>query len=240
MRRTIARSARADVMVTVAALVIATVGLSACGGSGSSSSSATGSRTVSATAEGSSAGTRQGATTPAEGPPPAGLTPPGTKLRLGQSATVAWVPPGSFEPSKAQSGIELDVSVEAIEEGSIGDLDNLELEPGEKGAVPFYVRLRLEAPTDQGTPAEESPALSFTAIDDRGQEQGSVTFIGKFPRCEEKEAPKPFDGGASYETCLAYLMKGGGSIRKVEWNSGPAKANEVTPYFERPIVWAGG
>ena len=35
-------------------------------------------------------------------------------------------------------------------------------------------------------------------------------------------------------------MKGGGSIQKVEWNSGPAKANEVTPYFEHPIVWAKG
>lgn len=34
-------------------------------------------------------------------------------------------------------------------------------------------------------------------------------------------------------------MPGGGSIQKVEWNNGPAKANEVTPYFDKPIVWAG-
>jgi hypothetical protein len=31
-----------------------------------------------------------------------------------------------------------------------------------------------------------------------------------------------------------------GSIEKVEWDSGPAKADESTPYFEHPIVWSGG
>jgi hypothetical protein len=24
---------------------------------------------------------------------------------------------------------------------------------------------------------------------------------------------------------------------KVQWDNGPTAANEVTPYFERPIVW---
>jgi len=28
-----------------------------------------------------------------------------------------------------------------------------------------------------------------------------------------------------------------GSIQKVQWDNGPAAANEVTPYFDRPIVW---
>lgn len=37
----------------------------------------------------------------------------------------------------------------------------------------------------------------------------------------------------------AYLMPGGGSIQKVQWDDGPAAAGQVTPYFEHPIVWAG-
>jgi hypothetical protein len=49
--------------------------------------------------------------------------------------------------------------------------------------------------------------------------------------------PKQFVSGKTYESCLAYLIPGGGSIQKVQWGSGPAAANEVTPYFERPIVW---
>ncbi len=75
------------------------------------------------------------------------------------------------------------------------------------------------------------------AIDDREEEQGSVTFIGGFPTCEEVPAPKSIGPGAAYETCLTYLMNGGGSIQKVEWNSGPSKPNEVSSYFEAPIVW---
>ena len=35
----------------------------------------------------------------------------------------------------------------------------------------------------------------------------------------------------------AYLIPGDGSIQKVQWDSGPAAANQVTPYYERPIVW---
>ena len=27
------------------------------------------------------------------------------------------------------------------------------------------------------------------------------------------------------------------AIQKVQWDSGPSAANQVTPYFERPIVW---
>jgi hypothetical protein len=229
-----AKLTRANLMATFAALAVVALGLSACGGSGSSSSSTTGS-TIS-----SSAGEEAVPSSGAEGAGAGGLTPAGTEIKVGESATVIWVPSSEFETTKAQTGIELEATVEAIEEGKQSDLDGLELEAKEKGSVPFYVRLKLEAPTDKAIPAEEDPAVTFTAIDDRGEEQGSVIFLGTFPPCEEKEVPMPFDGGASYETCSTYLMKGGGSIEKVEWNSGPAKANEVTPYFEHPVVWGEG
>jgi hypothetical protein len=78
-----------------------------------------------------------------------------------------------------------------------------------------------------------------TALDDRNQEQGSITFFGEFEKCNDNEPPKPFASGSSYESCLAYLVPGGGSIQKAEWDDGPAAAEEVTPYFEEPIVWSG-
>jgi hypothetical protein len=34
-------------------------------------------------------------------------------------------------------------------------------------------------------------------------------------------------------------MPGGGSILKIQWNNGPSAANQVSPYFDKPIVWAG-
>jgi hypothetical protein len=34
-------------------------------------------------------------------------------------------------------------------------------------------------------------------------------------------------------------MPGGGSIQQVQWNDGPAAADQVAPYFDHPIVWGG-
>ena len=86
-------------------------------------------------------------------------------------------------------------------------------------------------------PKDSDPAITFTAIDDRGQQQQSITFLGTFSRCDDPMPPKQFVSGKTYESCLAYLIPGGGSIQKVQWDNGPAAANEVTPYFDRPIVW---
>ena len=79
-------------------------------------------------------------------------------------------------------------------------------------------------------------AWAIAAIVDRGQEQQSITFLGTFSRCDDPMPPKHFVSGKTYQSCLAYLIPGGGSIQKVQWDSGPAAANQVTPYFERPIV----
>jgi hypothetical protein len=36
---------------------------------------------------------------------------------------------------------------------------------------------------------------------------------------------------------MTYLIPGGGSIQSVKWGSGPNTANDVSPYFDKPIVW---
>jgi hypothetical protein len=205
-------------MTTSCALLVGvSVALTACGGaSGSSSSGST------------------------EASADAGLTPPGTQLALGEAATVTWVPRGRFDPAKAQPGIELEVTVKSIEEGSAAELTHVVFEPSERGADPFYVHLELTAPTGASTPAGEDPARSFEAIDDREEAQSSVTFVGAFAPCEETPEPKPFSGGASYQTCLMYPMTGGHRIESVEWNSGPSKAGRPTPYFEHPLAWKAG
>jgi hypothetical protein len=230
--------ARVTLLLLVA--VAAALGLAACGSSGSSSSSAT---STSAEPPAAEAGTETEAGSAGEAEEVSaataggGLTPPGTELATGEAANVAWVPPGEFDPTKAQAGIELEATVEAIEEGSAGDLKNIELEASVAHAIPFYVRIKIEAPETQKIANGEDPALALMAIDDREEEQGSVTFLGSFPTCEEVPAPKSIGPGEPYETCLTYLLNGGGSIQKVQWNSGPEKPDEVSEYFESPIVW---
>jgi hypothetical protein len=169
----------------------------------------------------------------------AGLTPPGKHLGFGQEATVGWVPLSDSNGTGAHKGLKLAVTVVSIEKGSIADFKNVELSGNERHSTPYYVTVRIKALGAVPPPGTNDPAITFQAIDDRGQQQESITFLGTFSRCNDNSVPRPFVNGRSYESCLAYLMPGGGSITQVEWNDGPAAADQVTPYFDKPVVWAG-
>ncbi|HEY7430960.1 MAG TPA: hypothetical protein VH641_09520 [Streptosporangiaceae bacterium] len=203
--------------------------VAASGGTGGSDSGGSGSAGGSGSGGGTATTSRAGS-----------LTPPGTRLGFGRPATVAWVPPLSGSATGAHKGIKLQVTVESIQRGSIADFKNVELNASERKSTPYYVTVRIKALASTPLPGSDNdPAITFDAIDDRGQQQQSVTFFGTFQRCDDPAAPKPFVSGKSYQSCLTYLMPGGGSIQQVEWKDGPSKADEVTPYFEKPIVWGG-
>ena len=225
----------------IAAWAIAAVavpGLAAC--SGSSPASSGSSPTAS-----SSAGTSSPAQSPTASQSAAqgqtagsgSLTPPGTHLAFGGPATVGWVPPSQDLGTGAHKGIKLQVTVVSIQKGTMADFRNVELNGKQRSSTPYYVQLRVTALSNASVPKDSDPAITFTAIDDRGQEQQSITFLGTFSRCDDPTPPKQFVSGKTYQSCLAYLIPGGGSIQKVQWDNGPAAANEVTPYFDRPIVW---
>jgi len=225
----------------IAAWAIAAVavpGLAACSGSSPASSG-------SSPAASSSAGTSSPAQSPAGSQPAAqgrtagsgSLTPPGTRLALGGPATVGWVPPSQDLGTGAHKGIKLQVTVVSIQKGTMADFRNVELNGTQRNSTPYYVQLRVTALSNASVPKDSDPAITFTAIDDRGQEQQSITFLGTFSRCDDPTPPKQLVSGKTYQSCLAYLIPGGGSIQKVQWDNGPAAANQVTPYFDRPIVW---
>ena len=214
---------------------IAVPGLAACSGSSPGGTSPTAGSSQSAA---SSPGQSPAASQPAAPGQAAGaLTPPGTHLAFGGPATVGWVPPSQDTGTGAHKGIKLQVTVVSIEKGTMADFRNVELNASERKATPYYVQLRVTALSSARPPKDSDPAITFTAIDDRGQEQQSITFLGTFSRCDDPMPPKQFVSGKTYQSCLAYLIPGGGSIQKVQWDSGPAAANQVTSYFERPIVW---
>jgi hypothetical protein len=224
-----------------AALVITAIalpGLAACSGTSSGSSPVSPSSSA-------AAGTSSPGQSPASSQPPAqgqtggsgSLTPPGTHLALGGPATVGWVPPSQDLGTGVHKGIKLQVTVVSIQKGTMADFRNVELNGNQRNSTPYYVQLRVTALSNASVPKDSDPAITFTAIDDRGQEQQSITFLGTFSRCDDPMPPKQFVSGKTYRSCLAYLIPGGGSIQKVQWDNGPAAANQVTPYFDRPIVW---
>ena len=217
---------------------VAVPGLAACSGTGTGSSpaspgsSAAGSTNSSTPSQASSQPAAQG-----QAAGSGSLTPPGAHLAFGGPATVGWVPPSQDTGTGAHHGIKLRVTVVSIQKGTMADFRNVELNGTERKSTPYYVQLRVTALGSTAPPKNSDPAITFTAIDDRGQQQQSITFLGTFSRCDDPMPPKQFVSGKTYESCLAYLIPGGGSIQKVQWDNGPAAANEVTPYFDRPIVW---
>jgi len=221
---------------------IAVPGLAACSASssgGTSTTAGTSSPAASSPAAPNSATQSQAAQSQAaaQGQTAGRLTPPGTHLAFGGEATVGWVPPSQDTGNGAHQGIKLRVTVVSIQKGTLADFRNVELNANERKATPYYVQLRVTALSSTPPPKDSDPAITFTAIDDRGQHQQSITFLGTFSRCDDPMPPKQFVSGKTYQSCLAYLIPGGGSIQKVQWDSGPAGANQVTPYFDRPIVW---
>jgi hypothetical protein len=222
--------------VTATALPV----LAACGGGSGGGSTpanqptsaaphASSSAPQSPAAPSSSAAGNGGATTASK------LTPPGTHLGLGQQAIVGWDPGDT-----GKNVFKLELTVVSIEKGSIAnDFRNVQLNAKEKASTPYYVTVKIKALSSNPPSDNDDPAIALNGIDDRGQQQGEVTFFGHFARCDDPQAPRPFTAGKSFTACLTYLMPGGGSIKSMTWTEGPHKTNDVTPYFEKPVVWAG-
>jgi hypothetical protein len=221
-------------VITATALPV----LAACSGGTSSGNAPAGGTTTGGNQPATSAPAQSAQSQPAAPATGAGgLTPPGTHLAFGGAATVGWVPPSQDTGNGAHKGLKLQVTVLSIQKGTMADFRNVQLNANEQKSTPYYVQLRVTALGSTPPPKDSDPAITFTAIDDRGQEQQSVTFLGTFARCDDPFPPKQFVSGKTYQSCLTYLIPGGGSIQKVQWDNGPAAANQVTPYFERPIVW---
>src|SRR3954471_10599665 len=128
-----------------------------------------------------------------------GLTKPGSTLKLGETAHVTYKP---LTASDDKHLFEVDATAEKIDKGSIDDFKNISLDENQKDSTPYYVTVKIEN-TGKEIPLgdmEGDPDLKFGAIDDRGQEQPSITFIGDFDRCQDADAPKPFSKGKSYES----------------------------------------
>jgi hypothetical protein len=158
-----------------------------------------------------------------------GLTEPGATLKLGETAHVTYKP---LTATDDKNLFQVDATAEKIEKGSLDDFKNISLDEDQKSSTPYYVTVKIEN-TGKEIPLgdmEGDPDLKFGAMDDRGQEQPSITFIGDFERCEDADAPKPFAKGKSYESCLAFLVGGDGSITEVRWKGSDK-------YILKPVAW---
>ncbi len=210
----------------LAALALA-AGVAACGGSSSSSSSASGaaapatSSTAATTADASATTTATTTAASSSG----GTAAPGAKLSIGQTAKVNYNPAGSTDKSKDST---LQVTVQSFTKGSLSDFNGIQLDANEKASTPVYVKVHV---TNLG-PASvdvDGTAAAIEGVDNTGNNQSSVTFIGSFPKCPDAASTAPLATGKGYDDCLTFLVPGG--ITKVSYNG-------TNDYIDSPVTWA--
>ena len=199
----------------------------ACGSSGGSSSSGSSASTGSGGAAPAAATSTAAATTTTSGSATGGVTKPGTGLSVGQAATVAYTPLTSSGNGKPRT---LKVTVASIRTGSSADLKGIDLSGAPKGAVPQYATVTV---TNLGPLSIDVDGTSdaIQGIDHSGNQQDPVSFIGDFPPCNQNSSTTPVAAGASFHTCLTYLVSGG--ITKVGWTG-------TDDYTSSPVTWSAG
>ena len=190
------------------------LGVAACGSSASS-----GGATQSAT---SSAAQTAAATSSAA------AAAPGTDLKLGQTATVSFAT--TLKSGEDGPSYRLRVQVESMDRGTLADFNGIQLDAAEKASTPYYVKAKITnvGPGKIAT-SDNDPGIQIEGVDKTGQTQQSVTFFGDFPKCDEKSAPSSMGAGASFETCLTFLVPGG--ITKVAYTG-------TGSYIDKPVTWS--
>lgn len=197
--------------------------LGACGSSGGSSSNGGTTSTASVAAAPAAASSTATATS---GAATAGVTKPGTGLSVGQTATVTYTP---LTSSGNGSPRTVKITVASIRTGSSADLKGIDLSGAPKGAVPQYATVTV---TNLGPLSIDVDGTSnaIQGIDHGGNQQNPVSFIGDFPPCNQNSSTAPVAAGASFHTCLTYLVSGG--ITKVGWTG-------TSDYMNTPVTWSG-
>jgi hypothetical protein len=192
--------------------------LTACSGddSGPAASPATTSSTAGQT------GTASTSATPTL-PVPAGveLSPEGSQLQVGDSATVA------YELRQDVVGV-LDIKVTRLEKTSFKkSFVGWELDPAQKKSNPYFVRVTL---TNRGDTNLGGKKIPLYIVDGDNTLVEATTFASSFTPCQPGTFPAKFKTGATLKACLVFLSPKKGDLTAVSFRP--------TQDFD-PITWSG-
>ncbi|MYU25274.1 hypothetical protein [Streptomyces sp. SID8352] len=209
-----------------AALAVAGLGLTACGGDDEAGPeketpavSAEASPEASATQEQTEEpdGDKGGEDAPAA--EDGDVTKPGTKLGIGERAVL----PFTYGTSKKGT---IAVTVTAIEKGAEADM--AKFGDKAKGMTPYFIRMKVE--NVGGTDLSYS-SLKLDGVLEGGGGTGVILIGGLPDKCDSKTAPREFTTkGASFETCSLSATKTA-PVAAAEFDEGDA-------YRDNPVVWS--
>lgn len=210
-------------------LTLATLAVTGCGSSSNSSSTTTASapapstQTSQTTSTASSTPTETSSSSSSSGT--SGATAPGASLAVGSQATLPYAP---VSTGGENAKFKLGVKVTAIEKGSLSDFNGIKLDATQKASIPVYVKVDISNAGAGDAGKDGNPSVEIEGVDSTGETQQSITFLGSFPRCEEKQPPKPFTHGKTFSTCLTFMVPGG--IKKAAYTG-------TTDYVTSPVTW---
>lgn len=147
-------------------------------------------------------------------------TEPGTDLRFGDPAVLAW------RPTQDLAG-ELELTVDTVAEQRQSVFDGWTRDAAMGAARPYFVTVTLANVGDTDLGGHEVPLY---LRDTRGTLGAPWTLGGDFTACQSGPLPVPFEAGAEEEMCLVYLVPDGGRVRDLVF--------EPTEGYD-PITWTG-
>lgn len=147
-----------------------------------------------------------------------GLTPSGSTLELGDTATV----------TRTDGTAVFELTVTEIEKGTAADLRSVGYDRADQD-TPYFVRyeLRLVSGDVQGVTMRHY--LSAWAGD---RPAAALVLSERFPRCQERNFPAGASAGASIASCRPYLTDNGAApVDSVHF------ANDTDGSAAKPVVW---
>jgi hypothetical protein len=153
---------------------------------------------------------------------PAGLelTKPGSELKFGEKALVA------YEPNADRSTV-LEMTVTGATQGAIADLGSYVLDDRTKASTPYYVDVAVKNVGDGDVGQTPIP---LWAVDNANTLIQASSFTNSFSRCPSTPLPTTFAPNATVTTCLVYLVPDHGTLTGLSYRPLQAVA---------PVIWKG-
>lgn len=148
------------------------------------------------------------------------LTPQGSELEVGDTATVA------YEPRQQVVGA-LDIKVKSLERASFDLFEGWELTKETRKTTPYFVRATVENVGEANLGGRPVPLY---IVDGENRLIEASVFTGTFRPCDGSMFPERFRTGDTHKACLVYLAPDEGRLTAVSFRP--------TQEFD-PITWTG-
>jgi hypothetical protein len=149
------------------------------------------------------------------------LSPQGSQLEVGETATVA------YELRQGVVGV-LDIRVSRLEKTSFKkSFVGWDLDQGQQKSNPYFVRATI---TNRGDTDLGGKKVPLYIVDGTNTLVEATTFASAFPPCEPGSFPKKFKPGRKMKVCLVFLSPKKGDLTAVSFRP--------TQEYD-PITWTG-